>query len=120
VNRLLPGLLLASACASETPPPVNDSIPAVPVLADSLIYTFGDSTTIWLTPGRVGTAPDGSTCREHGVRVGTKLVPLLFVRAAPRIDDTGKIVAELSRDCRPIATYQIDLKTAQPIKVGGP
>ena len=113
--RRLSWLLLLSACARETPPPATDSIPAVPVPADSLVLTLPDSTPVWLTSGRVGTAADGTTCREHGVRVGTRLVPLLFVREAPRVE-RGVLRAELTRDCIPIATYRIDPMTAQPTK----
>ena len=113
MNRLLPFLLLAG-CASEAPPRAADSTPAVAAPADSLVLTLADSTPVRLTPGRIGTAADGTTCREFGVRVGTRLVPLLFVREAPRVDQAGKLRADLSRECRPIATYLIDPLTAQP------
>jgi hypothetical protein len=117
VTRRLPWLSLLAACAAEAPPPVADSTPAPPVPADSLVLTLPDSTPVWLTPGRIGTAADGTTCAEYGVRVGTKLVPLLFVREAPRLE-RGLLRADLVRDCRAIATYRIDPVTAQPTKEG--
>ena len=110
--------LLLVACGTERPAALAvDTVAVVP--ADSFLFTFAGSDSIWLTPGRTGTAADGTTCREHGVRVGTRLVPLLFVREAPRIDPAGKILADLSRDCRPIATYEIDPVTAQPTRREG-
>lgn len=116
--RRLPWLLLLAACASETPPAVNDTTATFLAPADSLVLTLPDSTPVWLTPGRTGTAADGTTCREHGVRIGTKLVPLLFVREAPRFEG-GVLRAELTRDCLPLATYRIDPVTAQPTKERG-
>jgi hypothetical protein len=118
MNRHLLGLLLLAACASETPPPVNDTTASFLAPPDSLVLTLGDSTKVWLTPGRTGTGADGTTCREYGVRVGGKLVPLLFVREAPRLEH-GVLKAELTRDCQRIATYRIDPLTAQPTKESG-
>jgi hypothetical protein len=118
VTRRLPWLLLLAACAKEAPPPATDSTPAAPVLQDSLVLTLPDSIPVWLTPGRTGTAADGASCREFGVRVGKKLVPLLFVREAPRFE-AGVLRATLTRDCAPVATYRIDPVTAQPTKESG-
>jgi hypothetical protein len=117
VSRLLPALLLALACAPEIPPPVNDTTATLLPPPDSLLFTLRDSTRVWLTSGRTGRAADGTTCQEHGVRVGEKLVPLLFVREAPRLED-GVLRADLVRDCVRVATYRIDPVTAQPTREG--
>jgi hypothetical protein len=119
MNRVAPLALLLVACGAERPAtPAADTAAAVAVPADSFVFVF-DSIPVSLTPGRIGTAADGSTCREHGVRVGAKLVPLLFVREAPRVDLAGHLLADLSLDCRPVATYEIDPATAQPTKWEG-
>jgi hypothetical protein len=118
VSHRLPWLLLLAACAPDAPPPVSDTTTYFLTPPDSLVLTLPDSTPVRLTPGRTGTAADGTTCREYGVRVGSKLVPLLFVREAPRLEG-GVLRAELTRDCRRIATYRIDPVTAQPTKESG-
>jgi hypothetical protein len=118
--RAFPLFLLLAACGSEPPaPPRVESAPATSVPSDSLVLTLADSTPVRLTPGRTGTAADGTSCREFGVRVGERLVPLLYVREAPRLDGAGKLRAELSRDCVTVATYLIDPATAQPTLQGG-
>jgi len=78
--RTLPLLLLVLAgCASE--PPVTQRADSTPILADSLVLELPDSGRLWLTPGRTGIKSDGTSCREHGVRVEvaghSRLVPLL-------------------------------------------
>lgn len=115
MTRRLPWLLLLAACAKDAPPPATDS---AAVDGDSLVLLLPDSTPVSLTPGRTGTAADGSTCRERGVRVGKRLVPLLFVREAPRLEG-GTLHAVLSTNCVPGASYQIDPMTVQPIKEEG-
>jgi hypothetical protein len=87
---------------------------------DSLVLLLPDSGRVWLTTGRVGTASDGTTCQEHGVRVESRghsgLVPLLYVRSAPRLEG-GHLFATISSNCRPGAVYEIDVATAQPTLV---
>lgn len=113
-------LLLVAACASERPAtPAADSTTIAPAPRDSLaLIVPRDSTHVWLTPGRTGTAADGTTCHEYGVRVGAagaeRLVPLLFVREAPRVDAAGRLLATLSTNCVDGAAYEINPVTAQP------
>lgn len=111
-------ILFAAACAPErpaTPPADTTAVAAVP--ADSLVMVLPDSTKLWLTPGRVGTATSGESCREHGVKLEkggeSRLVPLLYVRSAPR-PEGKKLVAALSTNCVDGATYEIDPKSAHP------
>jgi hypothetical protein len=111
-------LILAGCGTGRPATPAADTTASLAVPADSLVLTSGDSIFVWLTAGRTGTASDGSGCREHGVRVGpagnARMVPLLFVRTAPRFDGKGRLLATISSDCADGATYQIDPTTAQP------
>jgi hypothetical protein len=93
--------------------------PAVVGTADSLVLMLPDSTEVWLVKGREGIGADGSTCLERGVqlRKGERrdLVPLLYTREAPRLLD-GRLTATLSNRCADVATYTIDVTTAQPTR----
>jgi hypothetical protein len=114
---------LLAGCASEAPPtPPVDSAPVVMAPDDSLVLLLPDSGRVWLTTGRVGTASDGGSCREYGVRLDVagapRLVPLLYVRTPPRLEG-GRLFATLSSNCAPGATYEIDRVTAQPKLVTG-
>lgn len=113
-------LTLLVACSPEAPPPPR--VDTVGAAADSLVLVLPDSTRVWLTPGRRGTAGDGTKCQEYGVRIGTekesRLVPLLYVRTPPRFEG-GRLLATVSSDCLPGANYQIDPATAQPTLIRG-
>jgi hypothetical protein len=117
MTRAFPLLLVLAGCASEAP--VIQRADSTPIPPDSLIVELPDSGRLWLTEGRIGTASDGTTCREHGIMVAERgakprLVPLLYVRDRPGIDWAGHILATLSTNCRPGAVYDIDISTGQP------
>ena len=115
--------LLVGCGGAPKPAPAREAsaTPAGP--ADSLVLTLADSTTVWMVRGREGVGADGTSCQERSIelRKGTRklLVPLLYTRAAPRLDH-GKLYATLSNRCVDVAEYAIDPVTAYPTPRGGP
>lgn len=115
-------VLLAAACGrAPAPPATADSAPPAGP-ADSLVLALPDGGEVWLVAGREGRGAGGVTCVERSVELRRdgrrKLVPLLFVRAAPRLEGT-RLVATLSTNCADVADYVIDPATAYPTRRGG-
>lgn len=118
---LLLGASLAACGEAPKPAPATAAPAAVAGPADSLVLTLADSTTVWMVRGRDAVSPDGTPCHEHSLelRKGPRklLVPLLYTRAAPRLDG-GKLYATLSNRCADVAEYAIDPATAYPTPRG--
>jgi hypothetical protein len=122
-------LLLAGCQRPATPAPPSNatagaSAPAVDSFPpDTHILDLDDGTEVWLTVGRVGQGPNGTTCLERGVQLRRgplKMpVPLLYTSKLPVVLN-GKIVASLSTNCVSGDDYAIDPKTAQPTKLEHP
>lgn len=114
--------LLAAACGRTPAPPAAADPAATAGPADSLVLTLPGGAEVWLVAGREGRSAGGATCVERSVELrrdgGRKLVPLLFVRAAPRLEGS-RLVATLSTDCADVADYVIDPVTAYPTRRGG-
>lgn len=120
-------VVVTAACAGPrssggaTPPDSTPSVagPARPL--DSLVLTTRSGHQIWLAEGREARDSGGVGCYERSVEIrsdSTRIkVPLLFVTAAPTEWRPGSIRAELSRHCRVMAIYQVDLATGRPIKL---
>lgn len=115
---LLPAALIA--CAEQpAPPPVPAAVE--PVYPDSLVLRTPEGHEIWLTDVRRAADSAGAECLERSVEIRTDSsrtrVPLLYTREAPTQIDPRHVRAELSRDCRTVAVYRVELATARPIRM---
>ena len=113
-------LLLAGACAGSDSHPAGGASGGVSSTppADTLVLRPALGVEVWFTPGRDARDRSGAECREHTVQIrreGRRLdVPLLYTGSAPtRLNDTT-LRADLWLNCRPIATYRVDLRTGRP------
>jgi hypothetical protein len=122
--------LISLVCACQKPaapvPPATAAakLPAIDSFPpDTHILDLDDGTEVWLTVGRVGQGPNGTTCIERGVQLRKgplKMpVPLLYTSKLPVVLN-GKVVASLSTNCISGDDYAIDPKTAQPTKLERP
>ena len=113
-----PAAPAAAPTATASAAPTVDSFPP-----DTHILDLQDGTEVWLTTGRVGQGPNGTTCLERGVQLRKgplKMpVPLMYTSKLPVVVG-GKLVASLSTNCVSGDDYSIDSKTAQPTKVERP
>ena len=86
---------------------------------DSLAVATKTGVEIWYSLSRTGTAADGSACIERGLeirRAGERIrVPLLYTRDAPILLNDSTMRAVLWTNCRPVATYRVDLRTGRPV-----
>ena len=121
-SRVILLLALTPACREDR----QESLPthaAPPLGSDSLVAKRGDSLEIWFTLSRVGHAANGTTCVERGIEIRrdeTRTpVPLLYTGAPPVILNDSTLRAELWNQCRPVATYRVDLRTGRPVREGG-
>lgn len=120
--RCAAGLLLAAlcSCGRPAPPPVEArSVP--PPVPDTLVLTTAEGFEVWLTDLREARDSAGEACQERSVEIRRDTVrlrvPLLYVRTAPTRLGPGQVRAELSRDCRTMAVYRVELSTARPYKL---
>lgn len=118
------GLAVATGCGGSAPPvpgPPADSAAAVAAPADSLVLTTRSGHQIWFTEGRDAEDGAGGRCYERSVEIRTDSsrikVPLLYVTSAPTELRPGSVRAELSRACRTMAIYQVDLASGRPTKL---
>lgn len=113
-------LLLAGCRADNRPAPVPPN-PGPAVRPDTLVLTVPGGRTIWLAEGRDARDSAGTTCFERSVEIRTDSartkVPLLFVLTGPTVLDRGHLRAELSRHCRVMAIYSVELATGRPVKL---
>lgn len=115
--------LVTSGCGRrETPPPAAD--PTAPVArapADTMVLVTRSGASVWLAEGRDAKDSAGVGCYERSVEIrsdsSTIKVPLLFVTRAPTELGQGQIRAELSRNCRVMALYRVELATGRPTKL---
>lgn len=117
------GLAIAAGCGSRpeaapAPPEPSAAAPALP--ADTMVLVTRSGHRIWLAEGRPARDSAGTPCYERSVEIRTDSsrikVPLLFVANPPR-ERAGRLEAELSLNCRPLALYSIDLATGRPSKL---
>ncbi len=116
------GLLLAGLCACGRPDaPPAETVSVAPPVPDTLVLTTPDGFEVWLTDLREARDSTGTPCQERSVEIRrdtTRLrVPLLYVRTPPTRLDADHVQAELSRDCRTMALYRVELRTARPYKL---
>jgi hypothetical protein len=99
-------------------PAVADSLPRV---ADSLADTGPNGLEIWFTLSRPAQSPSGEWCVERGLEIRSQArriqVPLLYTREAPTILNDSMMRAVLSTNCHTVASYRVDLRTGQPVRV---
>ena len=90
-------------------------------LADSLVLSAPGGVTVWLTEGRMGNGPGGTTCVERTIEVRQdtlkRKVPLLYTRTAPVLADDTSMVAELSTNCQLFAKYRVAFSDSMPHKL---
>lgn len=119
------GIALAWSCGGERPPPAAEPDSATasaefPTLPDSLVLTAPGGVSVWYSGARIATDSLGATCVERGLVVlrddSRTLVPLLMTGAAPVLTNDSTIHARLWRDCRPGATYAVNLRTGTPTR----
>lgn len=118
------GALLLAACGARGEP-APDARPGLdegpPRAGDSLVLTLGSGATIWLTEGRRASDLSGAKCIERSVEIrrdSVRLkVPLLYTGSAPIALDDSTFKAELFRDCRPSASYKVNVRDAQPHRI---
>lgn len=93
--------------------------PAAP--GDSLVLELEDGAQVWLAEGREAHDSAGAACYERSVEIrkagGTITVPLLYTTRAPVVLDRGTLRAELSKACRVMAIYRVDVATGRPTKI---
>lgn len=116
--------LLVMACrpAAEAPSQADTTdLSQTTGPADSLVLTLPSGHAVWLAEGRPARDSAGTACFERSVeiRTGTSTVkvPLLFVMTAPAVLDRANLRAELSRHCRVMAVYRVELATGRPYKL---
>ncbi|NOT07618.1 MAG: hypothetical protein HOP28_05345 [Gemmatimonadales bacterium] len=117
------GIALIAGCGARGEP-VGGALPPVAAplrLADSLVLTSPLGPTVWLTEGRQTKVSDSVTCIERTIEIRRDTarlkVPLLYTLRSPMLINDSTIEADLARDCRPIAVYRVNLRTAMPEKV---
>ena len=116
-------LLMAAACGPADRPSV--AVPKIPpgppVARDSMVLAVSGGRSVWLAEGRDAHDAAGMACFERSVEIrtatGRTKVPLLFVRTGPTLLDPARLRAELSRDCRVMAIYSVELATGRPVKL---
>ncbi len=114
----------ASGCARsvEDQPGVDTTdVSRATGLADSLVLTLPSGQTVWLAEGRPAKDSAGAECIERSVEIRTDTssvkIPLLFVVNPPVVLDRDHLRAELSRHCRVMAVYRVELATGRPYKL---
>lgn len=110
-------------CKSSGPPAPAPHPPetAAEPARDSLVLRTPEGYEVWLTDIRHARDSSGTACEERSVEIRTDSVrlrvPLLYTRRAPTPLDPRHIRAELSRDCRTVAVYRVELGTARPTRM---
>lgn len=113
---------LVVACREAPPDRAQPSAPpAVVATPDSLVLELDGDLRIWFAEGREARDSAGSSCFERSVEIrrgdSTIKVPLLYAVRAPAVVDQRTISAELSKDCRVMAIYHVDLASGRPTKI---
>jgi hypothetical protein len=118
--HLLGAAFLLGACGKSPAPPTRSSAATAP---DSLALAGPGGVEVWFTLARSGRSSEGVGCVERGLEIrrgGTRRrVPLLYTAEAPSLLDDSTMRAILWTDCRPVATYRVNLITGQPVREQG-
>jgi len=116
------GVVAACGRPAESRPPAGVSTGSL-APADSLVLTLEDSVQIWLSVGRDARDSAGRPCHERTVKItsprGSVLVPLLYTGRAPERLDAASLVAELWKNCAPMARYRVEVATGRPTPLRG-
>jgi hypothetical protein len=119
-RRLLGATLLLSACGKSPAPPERSSAGTI---QDSLALAGPGGLEVWFTLARSSRSSGGAGCVERGLEIrrgGThRRVPLLYTGETPALLDDSTMRAVLWTDCRPVATYRVNLSTGQPVREQG-
>lgn len=109
-----------SACgdSSRHPPAVADTTAQAGTVADSLVMTLADNTSVWFVAGRPDTSNTGEVCAERllELRRGDRHlpVPLLYTLGVPKAINDTTLRAALYRHCEIQAWYRVDTRTGLP------
>ena len=91
--------------------------------ADSLALTGRHGVEVWYTISRPASEPGGAKCVERGLEIrrnGKRIqVPLLYTGEAPSLINDSMMRATLWTNCRPVADYQVNLRTGRPLRDAG-
>lgn len=114
--------VVAMACRGpRADPAAPPSAATPPAPADSLVLELADGVQVWLAEGREARDSAGAACYERSVEIrkagATITVPLLYTTRAPVVLDRGTLRAELSKACRVMAIYRVDVATGRPTKI---
>jgi hypothetical protein len=123
---LAAALLGAVGCGGSSPAPDRDrpgadAAPGPTAARDTLVLTTADGFEVWLTDLRTAHDSAGNPCQERSVEIRRDTlrlrVPLFYTRTSPTVLDRSHLRGELSRDCRTLAVYRIEMATARPYKI---
>lgn len=107
-------------CDRPDRPPADEALETLSNPAESLALTGSGGTAIWYSVGRPATGPGGRPCVERGLEIrrgGERIqVPLLYTGDTPILINDSTMRATLWNNCRPVATYLVDLTTGRPVR----
>jgi hypothetical protein len=91
---------------------------------ESLALSAPDGVEVWYTLSRPATASAGQPCVERGLEIrrhGERIqVPLLYTGDTPTLTNDSTMRATLWTNCRPVATYLVDLRSGRPVRQPDP
>lgn len=115
-------LALVCGCtrADRSPAAEVRQPPSSPPPHDSLALAGRHGVEIWYSISRPATGAGGLQCLERGLQIrrgGERIqVPLLYTGDTPILINDSTMRATLWTNCRPVATYLVDLRTGRPVR----
>ena len=114
-------LVSLAACERPSPPPGQPGAPGTAAEPrPELVLESPGGTGVWFGDSREGHDSAGTPCTERTLEVrgpgGRQIVPLLYTLDTPTVLDDTTIRARLFTNCRPGATYRVDLRTGLPTR----
>jgi len=116
--RAAPLLILAAlgACSGKEAPPTQAR---TATWSDSLALAAPGGVEVWYIGARTARDSAGGTCTERVMQIrrdGAKiLIPLLYTGEAPVLVNDSTLRTNLWLDCRPMRSYDVNLRTGRPI-----
>jgi hypothetical protein len=117
-------LVLVGSCTRADRSPQADARQSSSPSSDSLALAGRHGIEIWYSISRPATGTGGSQCVERGLQIrrgGERIqVPLLYTGDTPTLINDSTMRATLWTNCRPVATYLVDLRTGRPVRHSEP